>query len=111
MLKVPTPSRNNVKRIAERTCVGCRVRSPQADMLRIQAHDRLGPVEVPGPGRSAYVHRRQECVEALSSRRHLERSLRHRLSARDKSDLAAQLLVVVQQENGRKAQGMDQSNG
>ena len=100
-----------MKRIPERTCVGCRVRSPQADMLRIQAHDHLGSVEVPGPGRSAYVHRRQECVEALSSRRHLERSLRRRLSAGEKSDLAAHLLVAVQPDNCQDAQRMDRSNG
>jgi hypothetical protein len=66
-------------RVPVRTCVGCRGRSPKADLLRLNVGAagsiRLDP-SGSGPGRGAYVHRRRSCVEAALSRGALARGLR-----------------------------------
>jgi predicted RNA-binding protein YlxR (DUF448 family) len=66
-------------RVPVRTCVGCRGRSPKADLLRLNVGAagsiRLDP-SGSGPGRGAYVHGRRSCVEAALSQGALARGLR-----------------------------------
>ena len=62
-----------------RTCVGCGTREPQAPMLRLQVASCRRVVvlaERPVRGRSAYVHDRRQCIEAVAKSRILRRSLR-----------------------------------
>ncbi|HEX6131061.1 MAG TPA: YlxR family protein [Actinomycetota bacterium] len=63
----------------ERTCVGCRVRAPKRSLLRIVRRPG-GAVDVDprgsAPGRGAYVHRAQACVDAALRRAALARALR-----------------------------------
>ena len=61
-----------------RTCIGCGTREPQAQLLRLQVPSSGGLelVERPVRGRSAYVHDRRQCIEAVVKSRILRRSLR-----------------------------------
>ncbi|MCU4671589.1 YlxR family protein [Microbacterium fluvii] len=61
-----------------RTCVGCRTRAPRSALLRVVApHSELVP-DVRGamPGRGAWVHPTNECVDAAIRRRAFVRALR-----------------------------------
>ena len=87
-----------------RTCVGCRERVHQGDLLRVVAEaGRL----VPDPhrertGRGAYVHLSQECVSAALARKAFGRALRTG-GALDPQDLmhALQLLTAPNVEERR----------
>jgi uncharacterized protein len=61
-----------------RTCVGCRARAPRTTLLRVVAVDStLVPDEKASmPGRGAWVHETNECVEAAIRRRAFVRALR-----------------------------------
>jgi predicted RNA-binding protein YlxR (DUF448 family) len=61
-----------------RTCVGCRERAPQAELLRIVASSgALVPdVDRRLPGRGAYLHPTWECLDRAERRRALTRALR-----------------------------------
>ena len=61
-----------------RTCVGCRRRAPQGDLLRVVCVEgRLVPdPERRRPGRGAYVHLSRECVTAAIARKAFGRALR-----------------------------------
>ena len=61
-----------------RACVGCRTRAPRSTLLRVVAvESRLVPDERASmPGRGAWVHETQECVEAAIRRRAFVRALR-----------------------------------
>ncbi|MDQ2697718.1 MAG: YlxR family protein [Actinomycetota bacterium] len=61
-----------------RTCVGCRTRAPRTALLRVVAIDSvLVPDERASmPGRGAWVHKTQECVDAAIRRRAFVRALR-----------------------------------
>lgn len=60
-----------------RTCIGCGARESQSDLLRLQAGSVGGLALVARPirGRSAYVHDRRPCIEAVVKSRILRRSL------------------------------------
>ncbi len=62
-----------------RTCVGCRERAAQRELLRLVAVSdgsiRVDP-ERSLPGRGAYVHRRRACAEAALARGAVARVLR-----------------------------------
>ena len=63
---------------AVRTCVGCRTRAPRSSLLRVVSIDS---VLVPDeravlPGRGAWVHETNACVEAAIRRRAFVRALR-----------------------------------
>lgn len=78
-----------------RTCVGCRGRAAQTDLLRVVAVSGAG-VPDPGrrlPGRGAYLHPDLQCLERAERRRSLARALR----APGPLDLAA---VRVELEQG-----------
>ncbi len=63
----------------ERTCVGCRGKAPQRQLLRVvRGPDGEVTVDAAGrsPGRGAYLHRDPACVGLARRRRALERALR-----------------------------------
>ena len=61
-----------------RTCVGCRMRAPRSALLRVVAIDsHLIPDErATMPGRGAWVHPTDACVDAALQRRAFVRALR-----------------------------------
>ena len=64
-----------------RTCVGCRGPDAKAHLVRLVAAGgriALDP-EARRPGRGAYVHRRQDCVERALGKGNLGRALRTRV--------------------------------
>ena len=70
--------RKRVRACPERTCVGCRERAAKKDLLRIVAvegecvPDHRGTL----PGRGAYVHPAQACLDLAVCRRAFTRALR-----------------------------------
>ena len=77
-----------------RTCVGCRERDAQRDLVRLvmvpggsAAVDRSGS----RPGRGAYVHRRRPCVEAALAHGALARALRTVLDEHGAATLRADI--------------------
>ncbi|QLD11050.1 YlxR family protein [Microbacterium oleivorans] len=63
---------------AVRTCVGCRARASRSSLLRVVARDGvLIPDRAASlPGRGAWVHDTDECVDAALRRRAFGRALR-----------------------------------
>ena len=63
---------------AVRTCVGCRTRAPRSALLRVISIDSVlvPDVRASMPGRGAWVHETQECVDAAIRRRAFVRALR-----------------------------------
>ncbi|HEX6486565.1 MAG TPA: YlxR family protein [Nocardioidaceae bacterium] len=67
-----------------RTCIGCRVRAPKQELLRVVARGSGdGLAVVPDPearaaGRGAYLHPTLACLELASRRRAFVRALRVR---------------------------------
>jgi predicted RNA-binding protein YlxR (DUF448 family) len=61
-----------------RTCVGCRTRAPRSSLLRVVVDSgALVPDESAVlPGRGAWVHDTQKCVDAALRRRAFVRALR-----------------------------------
>ncbi|MDT3400620.1 YlxR family protein [Streptomyces sp. B1866] len=70
--------RTRARACPERTCVGCRERAAKDELLRIVAvqgacvPDRRGTL----PGRGAYVHPTQACLDLAVRRRAFPRALR-----------------------------------
>jgi len=61
----------------ERTCVGCRRKRGQAELVRLTAEGGCVVPARPGsPGRSAYVCPDQSCLEAADKRRAFVRAFR-----------------------------------
>ncbi|HET6636732.1 MAG TPA: YlxR family protein [Streptomyces sp.] len=62
----------------ERTCVGCRERAAKTDLLRVVSDDGRCVPDLRGtlPGRGAYVHPVQTCVDLAVRRRAFQRALR-----------------------------------
>ena len=61
-----------------RTCVGCRTRAPRSALLRVVSIDSVlvADERASMPGRGAWVHETQECVDAAIRRRAFVRALR-----------------------------------
>ena len=61
-----------------RTCVGCRTRAPRAALLRLVA--RHGQIVADDravlPGRGAWLHQREECLDKALRTRAIVRALR-----------------------------------
>lgn len=79
-----------------RTCVGCRGRARQTDLLRVVA---IGPELVPDsttrqPGRGAYLHPDVGCLELAQRRRAFARALRVAGLLSDEA-----VMAIVHQEN------------
>jgi uncharacterized protein len=83
-----------------RTCVGCRSRSPKAELLRIARTPdgvRVDPGAV-APGRGAYVHPTADCIEAAMGRGAIARALRTGL---DQEELARLMTLIEEALRGR----------
>ncbi len=61
-----------------RTCVGCGVRAAKSDLLRVVAvgGEAVADPAARRPGRGAYLHPREDCVERARRRRAIPRALR-----------------------------------
>lgn len=66
----------------ERTCVGCRTRRPQSELLRLRrrADGQLVPARRVDAGRSAYLCPTRGCYDRAVSRHGFARSFRGRIS-------------------------------
>ena len=61
----------------ERTCIGCRRKRGQAELVRLSNEaGRVVPSHPRAPGRSAYVCPEQTCLEAADKRRAFARAFR-----------------------------------
>ena len=61
----------------ERTCIGCRRKRGQADLVRLTNEaGRVVPAPFGAPGRSAYLCPEQSCLEAADRRRAFARAFR-----------------------------------
>jgi hypothetical protein len=61
----------------ERTCVGCRSRRDQADLIRFSVEEGFVVPARPGsPGRSAYLCPEERCLEVAEGRRAFARAFR-----------------------------------
>ena len=84
-----------------RTCVGCKERAPQRELLRVALVDGK-PVADPRrrlPGRGGYVHRDPACVRLASSQGGFARAFRARLVPPAELVNAEEL---VRQDRGRE---------
>ncbi|HXF57889.1 MAG TPA: YlxR family protein [Actinomycetota bacterium] len=82
----------------ERTCVGCRGRAAKAELLRVvRTPDGRVAVDPSGrlPGRGAYVHRREACVERAGRRGALARALRTSLPPEQAGSLMEELRALM----------------
>jgi uncharacterized protein len=62
-----------------RTCVGCRRRRPQGELIKLKAQDSTAVVTSPRdqrPGRGCYVCPNIQCVEAATKKGAIARALR-----------------------------------
>lgn len=60
-----------------RTCIGCRTKRPQHELIRIgRTSDGGVSVGFLGPGRGAYLCRKRVCIEAGLKNDRLRRALR-----------------------------------
>jgi len=61
-----------------RTCVGCRIRAAKSDLLRVVAvgGEVVADPAARRPGRGAYLHPSQDCLEQARRRRAFPRALR-----------------------------------
>jgi len=61
-----------------RTCVGCRTRAPRSTLLRVVSQNDVLILDERAvlPGRGAWVHPTQECMDAALRRRAFGRALR-----------------------------------
>ncbi|HQR80157.1 MAG TPA: YlxR family protein [Actinomycetota bacterium] len=84
-----------------RTCVGCRGKAPQGDLLRVVlVNGRLVPdPRRELPGRGAYVHPSQECVATALARKAFGRALRTG-GALDSTDLVRTLQPLTESNVG-----------
>jgi uncharacterized protein len=63
--------------IPERTCVGCRQRRSQGELVRlVSERGRVVPAQAGATGRSAYVCPEETCLEAAEKRRAFARAFR-----------------------------------
>ncbi|MGW7351221.1 YlxR family protein [Streptomyces sp. Z26] len=70
--------RTRARACPERTCVGCRERSAKRDLLRVVLIESRCVPDLRGtlPGRGAYVHPAQTCVDLAVRRRAFQRAFR-----------------------------------
>ena len=82
-----------------RTCIGCRKKSHPRELLRISRHPEKGVIVVESgaaPGRSAYLCRTAECIEAGLSKSRLSRSLKTPLSPNEIEAIQKELICKLQ---------------
>ena len=84
----------------ERTCVGCRTRRPQAELVRVVLRDGAVVPAGPGsPGRGAYLCRDEKCLAAAQKRRAFTRAFRSAAVLEREAEEAVATII----EESRKA--------
>ena len=81
----------------ERTCIGCKRKGDQDSFLRVSRDSggRVVVCEKGGIGRSAYMCRSAECIEAALSKERLARATRATLGEADKLGLKEELVCKL----------------
>jgi uncharacterized protein len=93
-----------MKKVPVRTCVGCRARSPQADLIRVvRGRDGVarvddGPGRGRGEGRGAYLCPRRSCIVRARRSGSLKRALGEQTVTPD--GLTDELLLRFPEEEG-----------
>lgn len=88
----------DLAREPERSCVGCRVRAPKAELLRVartSAGVRVDPLGS-APGRGAYVHRDPACVGTALRKGGLASALRTELAQEELARLRNDIEEALQ---------------
>ena len=80
-----------------RTCVGCRERSPDSELLRCTSDGKSVRFGRNEPGRGAWIHPRQSCLASADRRQVWSRALRV-AGPLDTSGLSGDLLVQIGRE-------------
>jgi len=79
-----------------RTCIGCGESAARTGMLRLQT-DSDGELRIVSRsglvGRTAYLHRREDCIRALERSKRLYRSLRKQVDMAARSRFVAHVLA------------------
>ncbi|HUY53783.1 MAG TPA: YlxR family protein [Candidatus Nanopelagicaceae bacterium] len=81
-----------------RTCLGCRRRLPQTDLVRLRVSAGavvIDPAGFRGPGRGAYICAKMDCWQAVVRRRALRHGLGPALAAADQTALAGTLAGMI----------------
>jgi uncharacterized protein len=90
--------RRGDRREPERTCVGCRIRAPKADLVRVVRRPG-GGVAVDGTrraaGRGAYVHRAVDCLDRAARSGALTRALKVGLTPAEAASLMTELRETI----------------
>lgn len=79
-----------------RTCVGCRVVCPAAELVRLVLRDgrlRLAPTSM---GRGVWLHPRAECAQAAIKGRAFSRAFRRTVDSPSMDDLLATAAAAAQ---------------
>ena len=81
-----------------RTCVGCRVRAPKGQLLRLVAGTRGVSIDPPmvQPGRGAYIHSTEECAGDAIRSGALARALRVGIEREEASNLLREISRYLQ---------------
>lgn len=82
----------------QRTCIGCRRRRPQGELVRLRRAAGGVALDLPdrrGPGRGAYVCANMRCWELARKRRSLARALRLSGSPLDQDALGEALAGMI----------------
>ncbi len=79
----------------ERTCIACRNKNDQGFFWRV-ARDFEGRVALwKGHGRSAYICKKQECIDGALSKGRLERALKGPVASEDRRVLQDELICKL----------------
>jgi uncharacterized protein len=80
--------------VPERTCVGCRTRRPQAELVRVVLRDRaVVPAGKGAPGRGAYVCPSQECLAVAQKKRAFARAFRAAAALQGEAEQAVAQII------------------
>jgi len=79
------------RHIPQRTCIGCGLKRPQAELVRLAVGSRPGTIVLDRrrrlPGRGAYLCPRIQCLAEALRRRRVDRALRVRLTEDQRREL------------------------
>ncbi|MFZ4506937.1 MAG: YlxR family protein [Fimbriimonas sp.] len=79
----------------ERTCVACRLKTNQSDLIRVGISKSGAPGIWIGLGRSLYVCPTDKCVEDVLKKGRLERAFRRPFSDQDRQTLRTELICQL----------------
>lgn len=79
------------RHVPRRTCIGCGLKRPQTELVRLAAGERAGTIVLDRrrrlPGRGAYLCPRTQCLAEALRRRRVDRALRVRLTEDQRREL------------------------